>query len=295
MPLIKPIGHALKLAGLVSAAACLTAPGGKAQTTQPPVITSPYRTVNLNYVYAADLGFGGYSLSGLTASVYTLPFGYTLNDLPIDGWNLRLLFPLQGGLYTFHATDTNGQQLSISQQSLSIVPGAKLQIPVGQRTVVTPFAQFGVSDTFGRDAGNPYAWIYLTGMRALTQWHDGETTFSLGNGVVLAGDSTIGSGFSERYVSLEIGGEVRHPLGFTAGKIAPDIGIYAIEYYYPSPLQFSRFLRPPLQVSDQLEVGFDVGSARPFELLGWSNPRIGAGYVFGGGLQVWHINFGFQF
>jgi hypothetical protein len=66
-------------------------------------------------------------------------------------------------------------------------------------------------------------------------------------------------------------------------------------YYYPTPLEFSRFLRPPLRVVDQGEVGFSIGSARPLEILGWSNPRIGAGFVFGGGLNVWHVNFGFQF
>nr|WP_294529584.1 hypothetical protein [uncultured Rhodopila sp.] len=285
----------MKPAALAAAAVCLAAVDAAAQTPQAPVVISPYRTVNLNYVYAADLGFGGYSLAGLTASVYTLPLGYTLPGTFLDGWKLRLMLPVQGGFYNFHATDVTGQKISISQQSLSVVPGAELQIPIGPRSVVKPFAHFGISQGFGQGIGNPYSWIYLTGVRALTQWHDGETTFSLGNAVVFAGDNTIGPGFNEHYVSLQIGGEVRHPLGFTVGRIAPDIGLYVVEYYYPSPLQFSRFLKPPLEVSDQFEIGFNIGSAKPFELLGWSNPRIGVGYVFGGGLDVWHVNFGFQF
>ena len=36
-------------------------------------------------------------------------------------------------------------------------------------------------------------------------------------------------------------------------------------------------------------------SAAPYEFLWFSNARIGAGYVFGDGLQVWRINFGFPF
>jgi hypothetical protein len=295
MPAIKPIGRGLKPAALAAAAICLAALDAGAQTAQAPVVTSPYRTVNLNYVYAADLGFGGYSLSGLTASVYTLPLAHTLQDTFVDGWKLRLMFPVQGGFYNLHATDVNGQQISLSQQSLSVVPGAELQIPVGPRSVVKPFAQFGIAEGFGQGIDNPYSWIYLTGVRALTQWHDGETTFSLGNAVIFAGDNTIGPGFNEHYVSLQIGGEVRHPLGFTVGRTVPDIGLYVVGYYYPSPLQFQRFLKPPLEVSDQFEIGFNIGSAKPFELLGWSNPRIGIGYVFGGGLDVWHVNFGFQF
>lgn len=288
-------GRLVEAAAQIAAAICLTASYAAAQPAQGPVVTSPYRTVNLNYVYAADLGFGGYELSGLTASVYSLPLGYTLPETFVDGWKLRLMFPVQGGFYNFRATDVDGRRISLSQQSLSVVPGAELQIPVGPRSVVKPFAQFGISQGFGQGIGNPYSWIYLTGVRALTQWHFGETTVSLGNAAVFAGDNTIGPGFKEHYVSLQIGGEVRHPLGFTVGRIAPEIGLYVVEYYYPSPLQFQRFLKPPLEVSDQFEIGFNIGSAKPFELLGWSNPRIGVGYVFGGGLDVWHVNFGFQF
>jgi hypothetical protein len=60
-------------------------------------------------------------------------------------------------------------------------------------------------------------------------------------------------------------------------------------------LTFSRFLEPPLRISNQTEVGFSVGSAEPLKILWLSNPRIGAGIVFGGGLTVYHINFGFPF
>ncbi|MFL5256149.1 MAG: hypothetical protein ACJ8AI_25290, partial [Rhodopila sp.] len=70
--------------------------------------------------------------------------------------------------------------------------------------MVKPFAQFGVVDTFGQDVGNPWAYVFLGGARAITQWHVGETTFSLGNAVIYAGDQTIGSGFSEHYVSLQV-------------------------------------------------------------------------------------------
>jgi hypothetical protein len=269
--------------------------GSTKSRAQAPPAPSPFRTVNLNYVYAADLGFGGYSLDGLTAQVYTLPLSYSLHGSLPDDWTLRLLAPVQAGLYALDVTDTNSARIKINQQSLGIVPGAELQIPIGSRTVVKPFAQFGVVDTFGQDVGNPWAYVFLGGARAITQWHVGETTFSLGNAVIYAGDQTIGSGFSEHYVSLQVGGEVRHPLGFRVANLEPDLGVYATYYYYPAPLHFSRFLRPALKVENQIELGFSVGSASPFQFQWLSNPRIGAGVVFGGGLSVWHINFGFPF
>lgn len=274
-------------ATLGALAAC---PQAWAQTTAP----QPNRTVNLNYVYAAQLGFGGYSLAGLNADVYTVPLAYTLPDV-LWGWAVRLLAPVQGGFYGFRATDTNGQRLSINQQSLSVAPGAELQIPIGQRLVLKPFAQVGVVRAFGSGVGNPDSLIYRAGARAVTQWRSGAYTYSLGNGVVVAGDKTLGPGFAEDYVALQLGGEVRRPLGFRIGQWTPDLGLYAGTYYYPKPLAFSRFLRSPLRVSNQGEIAFSIGSATPLRRQWLSDLRIGVGYVFGDGLNVWHANFGFPF
>jgi hypothetical protein len=262
---------------------------------QPPPASNANRVVDLNYVYAASLGFGGYSLAGLTAGVYTLPLTYKLPDFPYQGWALRLLMPVQAGIYSFRATDTDGRRIAIDQQSVSVVPGAEVRIPINERFMLKPFAQIGEAHGFGSGVGNPDAWIYLAGVRALTQWHTEDYTLSLGNAVIYAGDNTIGPGFAEHYVSLQVGAEVRRPLGFRVGDITPDVGLYAADYYYPAPLQFSRFLKPLLRVANQAEIGFSVGSATPFQMLWLSNPRIGVGFVFGGGLDVWRVNFGFQF
>jgi hypothetical protein len=137
--------------------------------------------------------------------------------------------------------------------------------------------------------------MFSGGARAVSQWHVGTTTISFGNAIIYAGDSPIGSGFSEHYVSLQLGVEARHPLGFKIGTLTPDLGVYTIYYYYPVPLVFSGFLEPELKIANQGEIGFSIGSATQFQLLGLSNPRIGAGFIFGGGLTVLRINFGFQF
>jgi hypothetical protein len=265
---------------------------GPAATPAPP---SANRTVNLNYVYAADLGFGGYSLNGLNAEVYTLPLEHTFYDVPQDGLALKALAPIQVGLYSLDVTDTDGTRYSLRQQSVALLPGVEVEIPVGARTVLKPFGQFGVGHTFHQDSGSPNSYIYLAGARAITQWQLSGTTISLGNAVIFAGDAPIGSGFSEHYISLQVGTEVRHPLGIRMGSLAPDLGLYAVYYNYPVPLVFSRFLQPDLRISNQGEFGFSVGSATALRLFGLANPRIGVGYIFGGGLTVLHVNFGFQF
>jgi len=139
----------------VVCAAVLAAPQAYPQTNSPSEPNNPYRTVNLNYVYAADLGFGGYSLAGLTVNVYTLPLAYTLRDVPVDGWRLRLLMPIQTGLYSFRAADINGQRIALDQQSVAVVPGVGLQIPLGKPMMLKPFAQFGAGHAFGSGVGNP--------------------------------------------------------------------------------------------------------------------------------------------
>ncbi len=115
-----------------------------------------------------------------------------LRDVTKDDWMPRLLAPVQGGIYGFRANEANGQRIAVDQQSLSVVPGAELQILLGDRAVLKPFAQFGLAHTFGGDLGNPGACVYLAGARSVAPWRSGEFTFSLCNGVVFAGDKSIG-------------------------------------------------------------------------------------------------------
>lgn len=273
-----------------AAVAWFSDPGAVAQAASP----DDFRTVNVNYVYASTLGFGGYSLAGLSADVYTLPLSHSflLGD---DGLVLRVTLPVQFGIYSFRGTDTDGTPISLNQQSLALVPGAELQIPVGPHLLLKPFVNFGAAYAFGVSQGVPDAWVYAAGARAVSRWQIGAYTLAVGGGALYAGDRAMGPGFHEQYTALEAGVELRHPLGFSIRGIAPDVGVYAAAYEYPQPLQFTRFLAPPLSVRNQGEVGMTLGTVQPLDMLWLGNTRIGAGYVFGDGLQVWHVVFGLPF
>ncbi len=270
--------------------------GGGALRAQTNTSPAANRSLSLNYVYAADLGFGGYSIGGLTTTVYELPLEHTVHDFLDHDWTLRILAPIQLGFYSINVTDTDGQRFSVSQQSLAFVPGIELQVPVGSHTVLKPFGQFGAGHMFGADGGGSRdAYIYLGGARAVSQWPVGTSVISLGEAAIYAGDSPAGAGASEHYVSLQLGAEVRRSLGFAIRGITPDMGLYAIYYHYPSPLVFNRYLESDLEVRNQGELGFSIGSANTSRLFGLSNPRIGVGFIYGGGLNVWRISFGFPF
>lgn len=266
--------------------------GGAAAQTPPPQSPPPYSTVRLNYVYAANLGFGGYAIGGLTADVFSLPLATTF-DVGDDGWKLRVKAPIQLGIYSFQGSFL-GTKLSVNQQSLGVIPGLELQVPVGERVTLKPFVDLGGIHGFGTTGGAANSWVYTVGVRAVTRFQVGDDwTLLIGNGALFAGDS--GGGFTENYTSIQNGIGIRRPLGISFNGFEPDVGVYTAWSCSPKPLEFSRFLDPPLRVSNQGEIGVTLGSALPFEVLGTRNPRIGAGYVFGEGLTVWHVSFGFPF
>ena len=64
----------------MSASASVILFGSTASLAQNSEAPTQNRTVNLNHVYAVELGVGGYSLNGLTARAYELPLNYTLHD-----------------------------------------------------------------------------------------------------------------------------------------------------------------------------------------------------------------------
>ena len=43
----------------------------------------------VNYVYAAQFGFGGYSVGGLSVQVYSMPIELTIDDI-VGTWDLRI-------------------------------------------------------------------------------------------------------------------------------------------------------------------------------------------------------------
>jgi hypothetical protein len=251
------------------------------------------RTVTVNYVYASQIGIGGYDLSGLSVQVFTLPLAHTFDLGSEGGWRLKLKLPVELGVYEFHANDTDGTRISIRQQALAIVPGLELQIPLGPQWTLKPFADFGVGKLL-QAPGTP-AYIFSTGIKSAYTVRRGVYAFTIGNGLLFAGDASFGRADLEDYWAIENGIEIRRPLGLEFRGVEPDLGVYAIYYYYPKPLVFTRFLEDPLKISNQGEIGFSLGSASRLDLPVVGNPRIGVGYVFGGGLSVLRVSFGFPF
>ncbi len=255
--------------------------------------------VTVNYVYATQLGIGGYEVGGLDVQVFTLPLSKTFElDRRTDvgdgerPWKLKVKVPVSLGLYEFSGTDTDDSALSANVETLAVIPGVELQIPMTQQWTLKPFVDAGLGHGLSSDGRAAY--IYTVGGRSLVEWPVGDYTLMLGNGLIYAGNAAFGDRV-EDYTVIETGFGARRPVGFEIWDIEPEIGVYGIHYYYPEPLVFKRFLQAPLEVRNQFELAMTVGSATPFELGPITDPRIGIGYIFGDDLEVLRISFGFPF
>jgi len=255
--------------------------------------------VTVNYVYATQLGIGGYEVGGLDVQVFTLPLSQTFDLGPDDTlgdgkrpWRLKVSAPINLGIYEFSATDTDGSTVSDDLQTLAVIPGVELQIPMSETWTLKPFVDAGLGR--GLESDSRFAYIYTVGAKSIYEHPVGDYTLMLGNGLIYAGNAAFGDDV-EDYSVIETGLGVRHPVGFDVWGFEPDLGVYGIYYYYPKALQFLRYRQTPLLVENQFEIAMSIGSTEPFELGPFTNPRVGVGYIFGDGLEVLRINFGFPF
>jgi hypothetical protein len=256
--------------------------------------------VTVNYVYATQLGIGGYEVGGLNVQVFTLPLSHTF-DLDRDdmllgdgerAWRLQVSAPVNLGVYEFSATDTDGSNVSDELNTLSVIPGAELQIPMNRNWTLKPFVNAGLGRGLKSDAQT--AFIYTVGVRSVVEQPLGDYTLMVGNGLIYAGNKVSG-GASEDYSVIETGLGIRRATGFEMWGIEPELGLYGIYYYYPKPLEFLRYRQSPLRVRNQFEIAMSLGAAEPFEIGPFVDPRIGLSYIVGDDLEVVRINFGFPF
>lgn len=278
------------------------------------------RKVTVNYVYASQLGIGTYDVGGLSVDVYSLPlslerplngmFGLEVPGEHAGDWSVDFKFPVSYGIFDFEADDPTYGDIDIQQQTLALVPGLQVNAKLTDNWWLRPSVDLGlggVVSTSGQEAaGDRYFMIYTAGLTSLYELPEGPYTFALGNGVTFAGNRTFGTfDLNEQYWAVETGLQVRRSLGFELGQVGlsntafaevePELGAYFIHYYFPEPLEFSRFLDTPLEVNNQVEFGLTMRSKTSWELLSLKDPKIGASYLFGDGLRVFRVNFGFPF
>jgi len=275
--------------------------------------------VAVNYVYAAQLGFGTYRVGGLDVNVYSIPLTYTLRDVLLD-WRLRIELPILYGAYSFRKSvrvedlDDLRVRVLADQRTLSAEPKLKLEIPILEPWTVSLIGAWGFGSTFDTEVRyrrpdgstlrdrqaerDVWYFTYQVGVSSLVQHRVDRLTLGLGNAFIYAGTENLESTPSaQAYGALETGVEARHPLGFDVGGYSPDASLFFIWYWFTPDLEFSRVEQRSLRVGEVYEVGVSVGAdaGTPFDIPVLGNPRLGVSYRVGNDLDAVRVNFGFPF
>jgi hypothetical protein len=109
--------------------------------------------VRVNYVYAAQFGFGGYEIGGLRVGVYSLPIGFTLDDVLAD-WDLQIDVPVTYGRFRFreNAVLETGESVFVRTDIHTIGAEPRLQLDIPIRALpgfrISPLTAFGFGTTF---------------------------------------------------------------------------------------------------------------------------------------------------
>jgi len=277
--------------------------------------------VDVNYVYAAQLGFGAYSVGGLDVNVYSVPIEFRLGEVLLD-WRLRVALPVLYGTFDFRGTFTTEEgervRLHADQKILATEPKLRLEIPIFEPWTISLIGAWGFGYAFDFDgdarlvnasgqAQGPreeidqssyWYYTYQAGVSSLLQQNVDRWTFSLGNAFIYAGTADLLDDSNvQGYGAIETGVDARHPLGFRIEGYEPDASLFFIWYYFTPSLEFTRVEEKSLQVDNVFEIGLTVGADRatPFEIPLLGNPRIGVSYRVGNDLDAVRVNFGFPF
>jgi hypothetical protein len=261
--------------------------------------------VRVNFPYVLQYGFGSYDVGGLSVNVFQVPVPHTFTLGPEEeAWRLVLTGYPGYGHFSFE-TRVFGPKITASEDLVFLLPQAELQIPLRRGWTVKPYVAAGLGWTFNASAaieGQPrqhleesFISLYVAGIGNLFELPVQDFLLSFGTKLAGAGAVRIGQSGSEGFGTLQNGLEVRHPMGFQVKGLVPDVGVSVVHYYFFPSAKFSLPGQRPLTVSNQVEFGFSVGSAKPATLWIFENPRIGVSYRFGDGLTGIRVNFGFPF
>lgn len=264
------------------------------EPAEPPPTAPRLDEGQLNYPFLSTEG-GFYSLTGNSVQVVRVPLGLRLRRSSPEGrWGARLTLPVSFGVHRLELDDVQGgRTVAVARrtlQTITLIPGVELQVPVTERWELKPFAEAGFGMDFEGGAG---AALYGVGLRTIYRrpWRDLE--LRVGTEGWYRGASLIDGG-SDGYGALVGGFEVRRPLPW---RRIPDGSLYAIQKRFVPDVELRRPGRNPQILDRQTEVGVTLGLD-----AGWNGGpkwleslRIGVGYRVGDGFDSIRLLFGDPF
>lgn len=195
-----------------------------------------------------------------------------LRSWETESWGLRVRLGLQFST-GFHGLDDIDPS---SFKLVSVVPGIEGVVPIGQRSVLRPFVELGVSQ-LAEDRRGP---VFGTGIKS-------ESVFPAGNFELgLEPNVAYRTALAEQDADATTGdftlyGDARHPLWFRMGDSQPDVGVYLQQTWLWSTLEFETDDEELVRIRDIFEIGAIFGFQQRPRVWFFRLPTIGIGYRFG--------------
>lgn len=221
--------------------------------------------------------------------VYRIPISYPLRRLGDHAWGLRLTFPVSFGTYELSAATDLGDVVE-SIQSVAIIPGIELLVPVGESWVVKPFGEVGVGDD--SRTGETHL-LYAVGIRARGEYEPAPFELMVGTAFKYRNAASTDV-VKNWYSTVEAGLDAQVPLGFSIGSRQARGGGYAILRHF-SDLELELVTEGPFDVSWNYEVGLSFATEPVLRIWKIKLPWIGLGYRFGDRVEGIRLNFAFPF
>jgi hypothetical protein len=207
--------------------------------------------------------------------LYRLPFGFHLRSLEKHPWGLRVTFPVSLSSMRIEGVSSIGdfvRKLRIA----AIVPGLEMEIPVGSRLLVRPFAEVGI----GRGSGDSSTEVmYGAGVRARS-FHDLRDLHLTYGGAVTGRKTPALVDTYDEYAMFEAGVDAQVPLGFSVRSNLARGGVYVISRGFDG-LELERDRLDPIAVRGQFEIGGSFSTVPDLRIWKIRLPWLAAGYQFG--------------
>ena len=247
----------------------------------------------INWYYANEFGTGAYKVGDSTVEIFRIPLSYTLSHKLFDNWTVKLLFPITFGYHNFkyEIKDIIDKVFEEGFATVTLAPGAELQIPLNSDTVLFPYAYAG----YGKETtGNSRAWLYGVGIRIIDEHQWKASAVSLGGAFTFAGYSS-NDNENRATSSVRVGFNITTPFNAQIfGK--PGVwGTHFITYFYFNELDFESEERQPLQIDHEFEVALTLGTQTPMSFLGAKFDRFGFAYRWGKNLEAIRLIASFPF
>lgn len=242
----------------------------------------------VNFGFATQLGSGIYSLSGRTLQVYRLPFGYDLPQEPDAPVRMRLTLPLTVGFLDFAPRDVIDTGLPEHVDSFSFVPGIEFEYSLRDHWALQLFAEAGVARDRGADVDQR---VYSVGLRSLYDLPRGPVDWQVYGEIVHVVVEQASLDQTDDFTRLRAGLTARRPLVPERPGRRADVLVYGFsEAFTDAPAGPAG---EPSHGDDlQHEVGFTFGTTETIRIWRIPLPRVGFGYRFGAGLEVYRIVLG---